>query len=458
MKLNFKIADQHLPILKAMNKPSYEVILVVGERSTGKTTDSSGALSLGILRNIQNYIRTGQTYSTVIMRQNAGGIKGSIWRAVLNRINELKQCPEFNQYTEILETTLKGKEVGQVWAFCKGFKTSAKSDTANSKGMEKVNIYIIDEAEEISQADFDQLTMTAIRERSKVILICNTPHKDHWIVKRFLNLLPTEYEGFFDFVAKSIPNFNLVRSRLTDNPFLDEETKEIYRSCGDQNSSNYNLEKYCRDVLGLVSSNIKGKVFTNYSVCSNEEFDQIERPSRWGLDFGFSNDPLALSESKIDYNNFYTKEWVYKKRLTPNLMVVEFERLKVPKNVEIIADSSAPLLIQVLRNAGWNVIPAKKGKDSIKNGLAILQNYHIKITESSENALTEFTNYSYSLDSNKEITDVPKDEFNHYCDSLRYSISGILNKETVATRSETVTHNYSFSNNYYGEEVDNYYL
>ena len=82
----------------------------------------------------------------------------------------------------------------------------------------------------------------------------------------------------------------------------------------------------------------------------------------------------------------------------------------------------------------------------------------IKITESSENALTEFTNYSYSLDSNKEITDVPKDEFNHYCDSLRYSISGILNKETVATRSETVTHNYSFSNNYYGEEVDNYYL
>lgn len=458
MKLDFRIADQHLPILKAIQSPKYEVILVIGERSTGKTTDSVGAVAVGIMSNIQKFIKTGKTFSTAVMRQNAGSIKGSVWRTLLNRINELKHCPEFSRYTEILETTLKGKEVGQTWAFCKGFKTSTKSDTANSKGMEKVNTYIIDEAEEISQLDFDQLIMTAIREKSKIILICNTPHKDHWIVKRFLNLLPTQFEGFFDFVAKAIPNFTLVRSRLANNPFLDEESKEIYRSCGDPNSSNYNLERYCRDVLGLVSSNIKGKVFTNYSVCSQEEFDQIERPSRWGLDFGFSNDPLALSESKIDFNKLYTKEWIYKTRLTPDLMVAEFERLGVPKNVEIIADSSAPLLIQVLRNAGWNVIPAKKGKNSVKNGLAILQNYQIKITENSQNGLEELTNYSYALDSNKEITDTPKDSFNHYIDSLRYGHEDILNKKIEITKSEVIVQDYNFNNNYYGENIENYYL
>lgn len=457
MELNFKIADQHLLILQAMNKPNYEVILVIGERSTGKTTDSSGAIALGILKNIQTYIRTGQVFSTAIMRQNAGAIKGSIWRAFLNRINELKICPEFSQYTEILETTLKGKEVGQTWAFCKGFKTSTKSDTANSKGMEKVNQYLLDEAEENYPKDFEQLEMTAIREKSKIILICNTPHKDHWIVKRFLNLLPTEYEGFFDFEAKPLLNFTLVRSRLADNPFLDEETKEIYRSCGDLNSPNYNLEKYCRDVLGLVSSNIKGKVFSNYSVCSNEEFDKIERPSRWGLDFGFSNDPLALIEGKIDFNKLYIKEWIYKTKLTPNLMITEFERLGVPKDVEIIADSSAPLLIQVLRNAGWNVIPAKKGKDSVINGLAILQNYHLKITESSQNYLNEATNYSYALDSNKEITTIPKDEWNHGFDATRYFMEGVLNKKMEITKSDLIIQDYNFSNEYYDQEIENYY-
>lgn len=460
MELHFKIADQHLPILKAIQSPKYEVILVIGERSTGKTTDSVGAVAVGIMSNIQKFIKTGKTFSTAVMRQNAGSIKGSVWRTLLNRFNELKDIPEFIWYTEIFETTIKGKEVGQIWAFCKGFKTGAKSDTANSKGMEKVNLYIIDEAEEISQADFEQLTMTAIREKSKIIIICNTPYDKHWIVKKFLNLIPSKYEGFFNFESKPLLNFTLVRSRMTDNPFLDAETKEIYQSCGDKNSPNYNLEKYCRDVLGLVSSNVKGKVFSNYSVCTNKEFDEIERPSNWGLDFGFSNDPLVLVESKIDFDTLYVKQWIYQTQLTPSQMVRKFDELKIPKNQLIRADCAAPALITELKNAGYNVIGCKKPANSIKIGIKFLEDYKIKITQSSKETLDDFNNYRYSLDSDKNLTDVPIDNSNDSIDGIRYGNEEVIFKKLKTEKMKITIMEYENIENesfYSGTEIESFY-
>ena len=134
--VDFKIANQHLPIVKAIQNRKYQVVLVIGERSTGKTTDSAGALALGVLNNIQHYEKTGETLTAVIMRQNGGSIKNSVWTAFANRINELKNVREIIDHTELLETVLKGKEIATKWAFCKGFKTSTKTDTANAKGIE----------------------------------------------------------------------------------------------------------------------------------------------------------------------------------------------------------------------------------------------------------------------------------------------------------------------------------
>jgi phage terminase large subunit len=439
MEYTYPIAEQHAILLDLIQKDTYEVALVIGERSTGKTTDTAGVVTIGIKENISKYIlqgeRSDQAFGVAVMRQNAGSIKATIWKAITNRYSQLYPfCPEFQTQTELLETTLKGKENKKsqkdkekptpVWAFCKGFKTSSKSDTASSKGLEKVNIYVIDEAEEILEQDFEQLTFTAIRENSKVILICNTPHKDHWITRRFLDLTPSEYEGYYDFQGKNLSNFTLVRSKMVDNPFLSEQAKSIYQNCGDQNSSSYNLDKYCRDVLGLVSSNVKGKVFTNYSVCPNSIFDEVDKPSHWGLDFGFSQDPTALVECKVDKGVLYVKEHLYQTQLTPTQTLAEFERLGISKKLPITADNGGlgGMIIAEFKQKGWNIQSAKKGAGSVKAGILAIKDYKVLITQSSQNILNEFNNYTYQLDSNKEPTGETVDDWNHGIDAIRYAL------------------------------------
>jgi phage terminase large subunit len=435
-QLEYLIAQQHLPIREALNLKEFQVILVIGERSTGKSTDAAGVVALGLLNNIENYLKTKlqtnpEFYSIAIMRQNYGSIKNSIWKSFFNRVNQLKKLSPIQNHTVLLETQINGKETGQVWAFCKGFKTSTSSDTASSKGLEKVNIYLIDEAEEISKKDYDQLLFTAVRERAKVILICNTPHKSHWIVKEFLDLVPTEYEGYFDFKAKPLNNFTLVRSRMSDNPFLLEESKVIYRECGNIESSSYNLERYCRDVLGLVTSNTKGQIFNNYTTISNQGFDEVVATSRWGLDFGFSNDPTALIEVKEVNGCLYLKQWIYELGLTNMALIKKLDQLGIDKTTKIIADNGGlgNMLIQELKDQGWNIHASIKGAGSVKAGILKIQEYKVFIAESSQDVLYEFNNYSYELDSNREATSEPRDEDNHAVDAVRYALNKINQKQ-----------------------------
>ena len=100
---------------------------------------------------------------------------------------------------------------------------------------------------------------------------------------------------------------------------------------------------------------------------------------------------------------------------------------KVPK---VYADSASPNTIHELRRKGHFVKAAKKGHDSIVNGINKIKQHYIHLTENSINIQNEFKRYKWREDGEGELVvpNVPIAAYNHAADAIRYSISHILNR------------------------------
>ena len=89
----------------------------------------------------------------------------------------------------------------------------------------------------------------------------------------------------------------------------------------------------------------------------------------------------------------------------------------------IVADSARPELIDHLRRQGFRIRAAKKGKNSVEEGLAFLQNRDIVVHPRCRHAIDELTLYSFKTDPlTGEILPVPEDRHNHVIDALRYAV------------------------------------
>ncbi len=115
-----------------------------------------------------------------------------------------------------------------------------------------------------------------------------------------------------------------------------------------------------------------------------------------------------------------SKELLYKKGLTNQDLALEFVKLGLDRRDEIYADSSEPKSIEEIHRMGWNIKGKKKYE--INYGIDLIRRYKLHITKDSTNALKELENYKYIEDRNGDPTNKPVDKFNHFCDSLRYSV------------------------------------
>ena len=65
---------------------------------------------------------------------------------------------------------------------------------------------------------------------------------------------------------------------------------------------------------------------------------------------------------------------------------------------------------------------AKKGRDSVQNGIQWLQDLEIIIHPRCVNFLTEISNYGFKTDRFGKKTNEPMDDFNHLMDAMRYGV------------------------------------
>jgi phage terminase large subunit len=234
----------------------------------------------------------------------------------------------------------------------------------------------------------------------------NPWNEKHWIKKRF-----------FDVVNESA--FTL-RTDYTCNEFLDDADRKFFEEMKEKNPRRYQVE-------GLGNWGVaEGLVFDNWE---EKEFDVHElikeRPhieSAFGLDFGYTTDPSGLICSLVDLKSkeiFIFDEHCQKGML--NNEIADMIKYKGYAKEMIIADSSEPKSIDEIKKYGIQRIKgARKGSDSIANGIQFLQQFKIYIKPTCTNVILELNNYAFKIKDGQTINE-PIDAYNHLLDPLRYS-------------------------------------
>lgn len=165
------------------------------------------------------------------------------------------------------------------------------------------------------------------------------------------------------------------------------------------------------------------------------EIDLFEPASDWdgpyhGLDFGFSQDPTAASQSYIYNNCLYIRHSFAKKKLeldeTASAVATAIPRFAM---YAVRADNSRPESISFLRQNGIPRIESvKKWPGSIEDGIEFMKSFdRIIIHPDAKDAAEEFSLYSYKVDRQSgDILPVILDANNHVIDSIRYALAPMI--------------------------------
>jgi len=336
----------------------------------------------------------------------------SIIPEFLEKITLLGLTDYFIVTKDSIENTTTGSKI-----IFKGIRTSSGDQTANLKSLQGVTTWVLDEAEELIDEDvFDKINLSirSMLRPNKIILILNPTTKTHWIYKKFYESysITEGWNGTKEDVSY-IHTTYLDNLKNLNPSFLKEvEYMRIH-----------NPAKYKHVVLGGWLDTAEGVIFTNWKY--GEFDDNLEYG--FGADFGFKSDPSTCIKVAIDKKNriIYLDEILYQEGLTTSDI---YEILKpLASNKEIIGDNSEPRLIEELRRKGLNIKPCVKGAGSVAEGIAIIQDYTLVITERSVNLAKELNNYCWS----DKKAGAAIDMYNHCIDALRYRVSHQLKNPTI---------------------------
>lgn len=278
----------------------------------------------------------------------------------------------------------------------------------------------IEEAYEImKEADFDMIN-ESIRGSippetglfKQITLTFNPWNDRHWIKGRF-------------FDAPKSDDILAMTTNYTCNEWLDEADFRLFEEMKRNNPRRYR-------VAGLGEWGVsEGVIFENWE---EQAFDTKEISARsdvvsaFGLDFGYTNDPTALFCGLVSQREkiIWVFDELYEKALTNKKIYERISEMGYAKE-RIKADSAEPKSIDELMEYGLNRIrPARKGKDSVNNGIQHIQNYKIIIHPRCVNFLTEISNYTWDKDKFGNQVNRPVDDFNHLMDAMRYALEDVL--------------------------------
>jgi phage terminase large subunit len=369
-----------------------------------------------------------------LMRQVAGDVRESLWRDFNDRIKDNETIDE--QLFALQDFAMTAQYLpNRNEVITKGFKRSSGNQTSKLKSIAGATHVLVEEAEETIEEDFNQLddSLRTTKGNIQIMMIFNMPHKDHWIMKRWYNLIPAEtlhgkeFEGYYIAVPKEDDSLLSIHSTYRDNiENINETTIQNFLKYRETN-----FEYYATMVMGLVSEGMKGLIFKKWKPITNNEFNDISFSSFYGLDFGFSSDPVALIEVKAHNENIYIRELMYETGYTNPMIAERFETLGLNGSDEVYADSAEPKSIEELKGMKWNIKPAVKGADSVRAGINFLLSKNVHYVDTGKNLIKEKETYRWAMDANKNPTDKPVDEYNHLIDALRYAVFTKLAKPTV---------------------------
>ena len=164
---------------------------------------------------------------------------------------------------------------------------------------------------------------------------------------------------------------------------------------------------------------IEGRIYKDWQII--DDIPKEARLERYGLDFGYTNDPTAIISISYLNGRWLLDECVYRKGMSNKEIA---DTLKTLPERLCVADSAEPKSIDEIRAYGLNIQPCKKGRDSVRSGIQLIQDQPISVTKRSINLIKEYRNYLWAVDkTGKTISpNEPEGGLDHALDAIRYAM------------------------------------
>lgn len=257
----------------------------------------------------------------------------------------------------------------------------------------------INEANNVPYEAFDQLE---VRTKEFIILDWN-PVAEFWVYDQVI--------GKRDDVDHLILTYR-------DNEALDQN---IVRAIEQRKNNASWWKVYGEGQLGEV----EGKIYRNWQIV--DDIPHEARLERYGLDFGYSNDPSAIVAVYYHNGGYILDQRLFQKGLSNKQLADVL--LSQEQRTLTVADSAEPKSIDEIMSYGVNITPAEKGPDSVTYGIQLVQDQRISVTKRSVDVIKEYRNYLWKVDKDGKTLNVPEHHFSHTMDAIRYALSNMLMTE-----------------------------
>ena len=396
--------------------PDVRFVIINGGRGTGKST---------FVSHFQHNLSFSSDHVILNTRFTMSSARDSVMAEMAKTIEDRGSEDVFEGNNNTIINNLTNAKI-----IFKGIKAGSLTQTANLKGITDLNVWIVDEAEELTDENtFDDANHSIRRKgyQNLVILILNSHNinKEHFIYQTFYQ------DKGVDWTFNGVKgNVMYIHTTFLDNwenlsDSIKAEIKQLktyydkYKNWDSldvpKNFVKY-INKYRYNFLGLLRDKAKGVVFSNWSF---GKFD-YSLNSVFVMDFGVVH-PTTLTIIAIDekLQKLYIKNlFVVTHTPIPKLqkLILEFTKRK---NKLIIGDIAGKQQILDLQDAGFNILGSPN--KNIITGISKMQDYDIIVDEEDTQTPIELNNYKYP--EKNILEEKPIKEFDHIIDPVRYGVA-----------------------------------
>lgn len=280
------------------------------------------------------------------------------------------------------------------------------------KSLAKIDLTIVEEAEDIAEESWLQLEATVLRQPKSEIWVLWNPRKRGSPVDTRFRLHPPE--------DALIANIN-----YTDAPFFPEGLRKL---CERQKQI-LDYATWAHVWLGEYLENSAAQIFNGRFEMRDFKPGENWKGPYQGGDWGYSQDPTALIRAWIHDDCLWIDYEAGGVGIELDDVATVAKNIPDIERYDITWDSAQPAMISHVSRKGLpRSRAAKKGKGSVEDGIQFIRSFkRVYIHSRCRNTLKEFNLYSWKADRHSgQILDVPVDANNHWIDALRYAVEPIM--------------------------------
>ena len=374
-----RLINKNLRTLHYAHHNGYRGVVMEGSSRSGKTISSI---------DFEIYLASKSTQAIVInnVRDTYNSFKTTLFDDYNRRLIDFGMKSPFSA-KDVTSFNLLGNKINFIGA----------DKVGKVHGMGSDFFYINEALEGVDKNFFDQMEQ---RCRSMWFMDYNPSVSDHWV---------------FDLEKR--PDVLFVKTTFLDNPYVPalQKKKILSYEPNEENIRNGTADDYMWKVYGLgTRSSPEGLIFPNVEII--DELPEDYESEYYGIDFGFTIDPTAITQVRAKGKDAYIKLLTY----TPidNAVTLHDVISKINKDGTYHTDSADNGMIASLRRMGISIYPAPKFPGSIKIGIDIMKRFKLHVVRDPD-AMKEVNNYKWRTINGISLNE-PIDKYNHFFDSARY--------------------------------------